>query len=875
MRRTKKYLALLLSGVILLTSQPGSAWATEGQENSTELAIEVETEIETEFESETESEEVEASEQEADTETEAEMVTEQPARTEHPMEPSDNMAVPTLPEPESEIPALGDNEPEEYESVTIEGIYYELNAGQTQQLEVYTTPVGGTVTYISSDETIAKVSSTGLVTAVSGGINGSDTAIITASIGGRSASCTIVVSNTISLSKSKYTVYTGMATTVYQLTAKPKPSEAVAVSWISANPAIATIDENGVITPKKAGKVTITATAGGVSATCEVAVKKPTLTLDSKATIYMKNPASLSGKASPTAQITWTTSDKKIATVDINGLVTPKKTGKVTISATANGITKKCTVTIKNPSITLDTARVVIFADNQWQIHADAKPATTIKWKSSNTKVVKVDKNGIITGIKAGTTKITATIPGASVSCKVVVKKNPYKLSLTKKKMMVGNSAAIYIKNLDAGTYVNYWLEEDNGSVTINNTDGICNIKAKREGKATICVTFTTVIDGENVVWGSRCVIQVTKTGISQQEFALAKGAAKALTVKRAGDASSIKKITWSSTAPKVASVKASTGKVTGKKSGTAQIKAVVTYKDGSKKTYSTKVKVSDPKWKSQAVVIGLYGQGQVSLKGTNAYSAVKWKSTKKSVATISANGTLTAHKQGKTTLKATVDGKTITCPLYVTSPKLESGDTVLKAGQKQKIVLNGTCKYSKITYQSANKNIATVSKTGVVTAKNHGSTQITIKADGVTLTYWVDCAPSAAIDARNTGYNIMYSSTYSQAYRMTTGYYDCSSLVFRAYAYNTGLLGGASAWAPTAAGMAQFMEMTGKVISYQAVDVSQLQVGDLIFYSGSDNGRYKNIYHVSIYYGGGYRLEKPLCKYYPAGNIVLIARPL
>ena len=89
------------------------------------------------------------------------------------------------------------------------------------------------------------------------------------------------------------------------------------------------------------------------------------------------------------------------------------------------------------------------------------------------------------------------------------------------------------------------------------------------------------------------------------------------------------------------------------------------------------------------------------------------------------------------------------------------------------------------------------------------------------------------------------------------------------------GLLGGMPSWAPTAASMAAHLESTGKVISYTGVDASKLLPGDLIFYSNGRNGRYRNIYHVSMYYGDGYRLEKPLRAYNRWGNIAMIARPL
>jgi cell wall-associated NlpC family hydrolase len=73
---------------------------------------------------------------------------------------------------------------------------------------------------------------------------------------------------------------------------------------------------------------------------------------------------------------------------------------------------------------------------------------------------------------------------------------------------------------------------------------------------------------------------------------------------------------------------------------------------------------------------------------------------------------------------------------------------------------------------------------------------------------------------------------------------------------------------------MAQYMVSTGKVISYGPVSVDQLRPGDLLFYGNSGNGRYLGIYHVSMYYGNGYRLENPLRTYWESSNTVIVARP-
>lgn len=125
----------------------------------------------------------------------------------------------------------------------------------------------------------------------------------------------------------------------------------------------------------------------------------------------------------------------------------------------------------------------------------------------------------------------------------------------------------------------------------------------------------------------------------------------------------------------------------------------------------------------------------------------------------------------------------------------------------------------------------------------------------------------------------------YSQTYRDSGDYYDCSSLVYYAWKY-AGVnisYGGAT----TAAAEAQGLEESGKTVEYEIYDSANGNVcngllpGDLIFYSYCHNGRYKNISHVAIYVGDGKVVE---AKSESAGvvygnlpspaSIVLVGRP-
>lgn len=114
----------------------------------------------------------------------------------------------------------------------------------------------------------------------------------------------------------------------------------------------------------------------------------------------------------------------------------------------------------------------------------------------------------------------------------------------------------------------------------------------------------------------------------------------------------------------------------------------------------------------------------------------------------------------------------------------------------------------------------------------------------------------------------------YSQQYRDSGKYYDCSSLTYYAWrSVGVDLLYEGS---NTAAQQAKLCNDKGYTVSY-----SNIQPGDLIFYSFGHNGRYKNISHVAMYVGDGMLVDASYSKQkvvfrnvYSRENIVLIGRP-
>ena len=124
---------------------------------------------------------------------------------------------------------------------------------------------------------------------------------------------------------------------------------AATVKYTSSNTKVATVNsKTGVVKGIKAGTVTITAKAGALKTTCKVVVKNPAFSLvKSSATIKKGKTTTIRSKATPVSTVTYTSSNKKVATVTGKGVVKGISKGKATITVKCNGITKKFVVTVK------------------------------------------------------------------------------------------------------------------------------------------------------------------------------------------------------------------------------------------------------------------------------------------------------------------------------------------------------------------------------------------------------------------------------------------------------------------------------------------------------------------------------------------------
>ncbi|WP_310605158.1 Ig-like domain-containing protein [Anaerosporobacter sp.] len=438
---------------------------------------------------------------------------------------------------------------------------------------------------------------------------------------------------------------------------------------------------------------------------------------------------------------------------------------------------------------------------------------------------------------------------------------------------------------LPSGMNCNYTIEGNYYCVGVQRSEYTTSlwITGYSSGEATIVVWFYD--QDWNYIASESCKVSVIEKGLEESSLICAVGKTAQLHMSGYEQTQAI---TWTSSNVAVAKVNEA-GLVTGVAKGEADITATCVETDGTVRTYTCRVAISDPKIKESSGNLAVGCTKELKLTGLQAESTVTLTTSNASVAEVNEySNSIYAIKKGTATIKCVVDGVCLTYKVTVTDPEVNVSLVPLVKGKKAKIKVTGTNKNSTITFKSSTKSIATVDKNGSVTGKKTGCTCIQISVDGKEMSVPVSVGSAKVINALKYAMDAV-GTPYSQAKRMENGYYDCSSLTWRAY-HSAGVNIGSKWWAPTAADIAKTLVQNKKAIAYKALPVEKMQPGDLLFFAktdGTDNGRYKNIYHVGIYcgsngdaYGSGLLLEARLCgvgiyTYYPEDRkVVVVARP-
>ncbi|MCM1106802.1 MAG: Ig-like domain-containing protein [Blautia sp.] len=380
-----------------------------------------------------------------------------------------------------------------------------------------------------------------------------------------------------------------------------------------------------------------------------------------------------------------------------------------------------------------------------------------------------------------------------------------------------------------------------------------------------------------------------------------------------------VRNITWSSSDPSVVSVDAQ-GVATALADGSAMITASGTTLAGESFTAYVTIQVTDPALNRDELSMNLYtgtkltwGSAEgfyqcedyiVLVQGVTAGNEI-------SVRVLNADGKETKKvyveqggfdyysgayelriypkSVGDYTVEVGVAGKTLTCRLHVYKMYFKRNSKTVADGKskqwrqyysmlamypKETTVLTVKGASGKIKWTSSDKSVAKVDSKGKITAKNYGYATITATSGDAAITYLVGVSDKTAITALRKCYSMYGKTEYSQPKRMSAGYADCSSFVWKGYKA-AGKYLGSSSYALTAAGLSNWCKSKGYRIFYGEADISSLLPGDLIFWCGADNGRTDGIYHVDLYQGNYTTLTVEREKWlWGTLTNVIIARP-
>lgn len=397
------------------------------------------------------------------------------------------------------------------------------------------------------------------------------------------------------------------------------------------------------------------------------------------------------------SNIVWRSSNEKIATVDSKGKVTAITNGQTIITASINGYTSTCTVTvgenyiavkgikINKSNLNLTIGETETLKNTIYPSNASNKDVT---WKSSNTSVATVDSNGKVTAKKLGTTIITVSSSGYTATCTINVVNNVVlkgiiinKTSLTLKEKNT-ETLKITFNPSNATNKKITWKSSNKGIVTVDNNGKVTAIKP---GTATITAVSN---DGGYVATTKVTVESLSKKVISvkldKNELNLLAGEESTLKVTFNPSYAENKNLKWESNDETIATVR--DGVVTAKRKGTTEIKVIS--EDGEKEAIC-KVTVKSPPIKSikfkeseKTVYIGeTINLSTISDPVNSEIESPIWTSSDKKVATV-LNGKVSALTVGETIITVSNQDKSIIASITI--------KVINKPAEKLNITIDG-----------------------------------------------------------------------------------------------------------------------------------------------------------------------------------------
>ncbi len=424
--------------------------------------------------------------------------------------------------------------------VTISSQSISVRKGTIFWLNATANPEGAlnkTIIWTSSDETIATVDQTGMVTTLSPG-----KVIITATSqdSGVNAKCEVEVTEPvtgISLNYTEASIYTGDKLVIIP-TITPIDADNKNVTYVSSDPSVAVVDENGIVTGVSGGTtiILVTTEERGLVASCKVTVYEfvtsVVITDDIKNINYgvsRKLNVEVKPDTATNRGVTWSSSNSNVIKVDAKGKITAVGYGTAEITAMAadgSGVWDSITIRVVKPvtSITVNPSSVTLLEGDSQDVDVTVSPSdatfTEVDWSSSNEEIAIVDHNGTITGVKAGICYVYATstdgneiVGRVKVTIKPAVPATSVVINASEVVLLPGDTRALNVRMKPSNsTDGHYWVSSDTSVVTVDK-NGV--VTAVGQGNAQVyCIADSGVESSCDII-----VLSLNATTITVEQY--------------------------------------------------------------------------------------------------------------------------------------------------------------------------------------------------------------------------------------------------------------------------------------------------------------------------------------------------------------------
>lgn len=584
----------------------------------------------------------------------------------------------------------------------------------------------------------------------------------------------------ISLNKNATTIARGATE---QLTATVEPEgTGSTVAWSSDNEAVATVDQNGLVTAVGKGTANITATAGGQSASCAVTVNAPLQGIEitgEQSTIKKGQTTQLSVVYDPEdttddTTVTWSSDNEKVATVDQTGLVKAVADGTANIKAKVGTLEATYTITVqevKLNSIAIKDATTIHRGETETlEVTYDPENTTddkTVTWESSDPTVATVDGSGTVTATGIGSANITAKVGNHTDVCVVTVDAPLESIDVQDTLELVKNQTAVIdYKLVPSDTTDKEPVTFTSSDPTVATVDADGTVVALKAGTTVITLKGANDVTAEVTV--TVIEIPIDTVFLDKESTVVEKGQTTELTAVVGPETTTDenKSIKWSSSDPSVVTVSPeqtnSGDKVTvtaTDKGGTATITAEAWNGTKAECVITVPVHIENVTLPQDVTL----NRGRTTVldvvcdpeENDDTITSVEWQSDAPEVAVVYSDGTVEGIKEGTANITAKVtvttlanETKEYTAQTQVTVKEnhldaelggklaFEKMEDALLKGQSidmyYQLNLEDIMYENEITdgilieWTSSDEDIAAIEQTGRLTGLKEGSTTIT-----------------------------------------------------------------------------------------------------------------------------------------------------